>query len=140
MSIDNTARLGEEGLDELVPSRYALQVGEIDVLVISDGVLPITAETLAYNADSADLATWLDDMFLPPDARRTTLCPGVCPPVRQASTPGATSYSVSNVRSRLRYSSRNCEAADRSASGTGAGMEVWEKSGDSQNSASAVAA
>ena len=56
-----------EGLDELVPSRYALQVGEIDVLVISDGVLPITAETLAYNADSADLATWLDDMFLPPD-------------------------------------------------------------------------
>ena len=66
-SIDNTSRLGGQGLDELVPSRYALQVGDIDVLVISDGVLPITAETLAYNADSADLATWLDDMFLPPD-------------------------------------------------------------------------
>ena len=26
-------------LDELVPSRYALRVGEIDVLVISDGVV-----------------------------------------------------------------------------------------------------
>ena len=50
-----------QGLDELVPSRYALQVGDIDVLVISDGVLPITAKTIAYNADSADLASWLDD-------------------------------------------------------------------------------
>jgi len=27
--------------DELVPSRYALRVGEIDVLVVSDGVLPL---------------------------------------------------------------------------------------------------
>ncbi len=62
MSLESISRL-----DELVPSRYALQVGEIDVLVISDGVLPITAQTLATNADSADLATWLDDMFLPPD-------------------------------------------------------------------------
>ncbi len=57
----------EQGLDELVPSRYALQVGDIEVLVISDGVLPISAETIAYNADSADLAGWLDDMFLPPE-------------------------------------------------------------------------
>lgn len=38
-----------------------------------------------------------------------------------------------------RYSSRNREAIDRSASGTGAGMSVWEKSGASQNSASAAA-
>jgi glyoxylase-like metal-dependent hydrolase (beta-lactamase superfamily II) len=67
MSVDNISHPGRQGLDELVPSRYALQVGDIEVLVISDGVLPITAETLAYNADSADLATWLDDMFLPPD-------------------------------------------------------------------------
>ena len=67
MSLDNTSQLGGQGLDELVPSRYALRVGDIDVLVISDGVLPITAPTLAYNADSADLAAWLDDMFLPPD-------------------------------------------------------------------------
>jgi glyoxylase-like metal-dependent hydrolase (beta-lactamase superfamily II) len=67
MSLDNISHLGGQGLDELVPSRYALQVGDIDVLVISDGVLPIPAETMAYNADTADLATWLDDMFLPPD-------------------------------------------------------------------------
>ena len=67
MSLDNTLDSGRPGLDELVPSRYALQVGEIDVLVISDGVLPITGKTIAYNADSADLASWLDDQFLPPD-------------------------------------------------------------------------
>jgi glyoxylase-like metal-dependent hydrolase (beta-lactamase superfamily II) len=67
MSLDNVSHLGASGLDELVPSRYALQVGDIEVLVISDGVLPIPAATMAYNADSAKLATWLDDMFLPPD-------------------------------------------------------------------------
>ncbi len=67
MSLDNALRSGRPGLDELVPSRYALQVGEIEVLVISDGVLPIASKTIAYNADSADLASWLDDMFLPPD-------------------------------------------------------------------------
>ena len=67
MSVDNISHLGTPALDELVPSRYALQVGDIDVLVISDGVLPITGKTIAYNADSADLASWLDDQFLPPD-------------------------------------------------------------------------
>ena len=67
MSVDNIAHLGSQGLDELVPSRYALQVGDIEVLVISDRVPPITGKTIAYNADSADLASWLDDMFLPPD-------------------------------------------------------------------------
>ena len=67
MSLDNISHLSGPGLDELVPSRYAVQVGEIDVLVISDGVLPISAPTLATNADAADLADWLDDMFLPPD-------------------------------------------------------------------------
>jgi len=65
MSLDNALRAGTS--DELVPSRYALRVGDIDVLVISDGVLPIAAKTIATNADSADLASWLDDMFLPPD-------------------------------------------------------------------------
>jgi glyoxylase-like metal-dependent hydrolase (beta-lactamase superfamily II) len=53
--------------DELVPSRYALRVGEIDVLVISDGVLPLPAATLATNADPAALKAWLDDRLLPPD-------------------------------------------------------------------------
>ena len=67
MSVDNTLNSRKPGLDELVPSRYALQVGDIEVLVISDGVLPIAGKTIAYNADSADLASWLDDQFLPPD-------------------------------------------------------------------------
>lgn len=67
MSLDNISHLGSEGIDEMVPSRYALQVGDLDVLVISDGVLPITATTMATNAGSVELATWLDDMFLPPD-------------------------------------------------------------------------
>ena len=67
MSLDNTSHPGRPGPDELVPSRYALRVGEIDVLVISDGVLPLPAATLATNADPAVRAAWLDDMFLPPD-------------------------------------------------------------------------
>ncbi|MBS1694802.1 MAG: MBL fold metallo-hydrolase [Actinobacteria bacterium] len=67
MSLVNISNPGRAGLDELVPSRYAVQVGDIDVLVISDGVLPITASTYATNADSAELAGWLDENFLPPE-------------------------------------------------------------------------
>ena len=36
MSLDNTSHPGRAGPDELVPSRYALRVGEIDVLVVSE--------------------------------------------------------------------------------------------------------
>jgi glyoxylase-like metal-dependent hydrolase (beta-lactamase superfamily II) len=67
MSLDNTSHLGRPGLDELVPSRYALRVGEIDVLVVSDGVLSLPGAMLAHNADPAVRAAWLEDMFLPPD-------------------------------------------------------------------------
>jgi len=67
MSLDTTSHLVTPARDELVPSRYALQVGEIDVVVISDGVLPIPAVTMATNAAPADLAAWLKDMFLPPE-------------------------------------------------------------------------
>ena len=58
---------GRTMTDEVVPSRYALRVGEIDVLVISDGVLPLPAATLATNGDPAELAEWLDYMRSPPD-------------------------------------------------------------------------
>jgi hypothetical protein len=58
---------GRRGSEELVPSRYALRVGEMDVLVISDGVLPIPATVFATNADPAVLTAWLGNMFLPPD-------------------------------------------------------------------------
>jgi glyoxylase-like metal-dependent hydrolase (beta-lactamase superfamily II) len=67
MRLDNIPHPGRPAPDDLVPSRYALQVGEIDVLVVSDGVLPLPTATMATNADPADLAAWLDDMFLPPD-------------------------------------------------------------------------
>jgi len=67
MSLDNTSHSGRPGLDELVPSRYALRVGEIDVLVVSDGVLGLPTRMLAHNADQAVVAAWLDDMFRPPD-------------------------------------------------------------------------
>ena len=63
-----TARPVRSGPDELVPSRYALKIGDIDVLVVSDGVLPLPTAMLAHNADPAARAAWLHDMFLPPDA------------------------------------------------------------------------
>jgi glyoxylase-like metal-dependent hydrolase (beta-lactamase superfamily II) len=66
ISLDNTPV--KVGLDELVPSRYALRIGEIDVLVISDGVLPLPTTMLGYNADPTVRAAWMHDMFLPPDA------------------------------------------------------------------------
>ncbi len=65
MSLMHTRSAEIGAVDELVPSRYALQVGDIDVMVISDGVLPITASTLATNAEPDDLRAWLDDNFLP---------------------------------------------------------------------------
>ncbi|WP_426613262.1 MBL fold metallo-hydrolase [Bradyrhizobium sp. McL0616] len=68
MSLDAASRPVRSGPDELVPSRYALQIGEIDVLVISDGVLPLPTTMLGHNADPAVRAAWMHDMFLPPDA------------------------------------------------------------------------
>lgn len=67
MSVDSISGSATTGLDELVPSRYAVQVGDIEVLVISDGVLPITARTMATNADQDEFGSWLDDRFLPHD-------------------------------------------------------------------------
>ena len=68
MTVDNISHPGKPGKDELVPSRYAVRVGEIEVLVVSDGVLPLPTTMLAHNADPAVRAAWLNDMFLPPDA------------------------------------------------------------------------
>jgi hypothetical protein len=49
MSLDKASH--SERRDELVPSRYAMQVGDIDVFVVSDGVISIPAEVMATNAD-----------------------------------------------------------------------------------------
>ena len=67
MNLDNTSHPGRPGLDELVPSRYALKVGEIDVMVVSDGVLSLPGEMLGHNADAAVRSAWLEDNFQQPD-------------------------------------------------------------------------
>src|SRR5262245_5226886 len=64
---DKTSAPGRPEPDELVPSRYAVKVGEIDVMVISDGVLSLPGAMLGHNADPAVRSAWLKDMFLPPD-------------------------------------------------------------------------
>lgn len=68
MSLDIITHPGRPAPSELVPSRYALRVGEIDVLIFSDGVLTPPASSMATNADPAVRAAWLDDMFLSRDA------------------------------------------------------------------------
>jgi glyoxylase-like metal-dependent hydrolase (beta-lactamase superfamily II) len=65
--MDDISHTGRPGPDELVPSRYALKVGEIDVLIVSDGILPIPSQTMAYNVDPAVRAAWLEDEFLSPE-------------------------------------------------------------------------
>src|SRR5262245_42030994 len=67
MSLDKTSHPGRPGTNELVPSRYALRVGEIDVRVVSGGAFAVAAAALATNADPAELAAWLDDRLEPPD-------------------------------------------------------------------------
>jgi glyoxylase-like metal-dependent hydrolase (beta-lactamase superfamily II) len=67
-NLNVTPRPGGAGPDDLVPSRYAVRVGEIDVMVISDGVLPLPSKMLAHNAEPAVRSAWLDDRFLPQDA------------------------------------------------------------------------
>lgn len=68
MSTDVASRPVRSEPEELVPSRYAVKIGEIEVLVISDGVLPLPTTMLGHNADPKDRAAWMHHMFLPPDA------------------------------------------------------------------------
>ena len=60
MSLDYISHPGGPGPDELVPSRYALRVGDIDALVVSDGVFALPATVMSINADPAARAAWLD--------------------------------------------------------------------------------
>ncbi len=66
-SANGTARRKSEP-EELVPSRYAVKIGDIDVLVVSDGVLPLPTQMLGHNVDLTARAAWLKDMFLPQDS------------------------------------------------------------------------
>ena len=67
-SLENAAAPVVPALDELVPSRYALKVGDIEVLVISDGVLPLPTQMLGHNASPSERAEWLEEMYLPQEA------------------------------------------------------------------------
>lgn len=67
-TLENTLDSDRPGVSELVPSRYALQIGEISVLIVSDGVLPLPTAMLGHNVAPGVRAAWLDDMFLPADA------------------------------------------------------------------------
>ena len=67
MNLNITPHPARSKSDELVPSRYAVRVGDIDVLVVSDGVLSLPGAMLGHNVDPAVRAAWLEDMFLPPD-------------------------------------------------------------------------
>ena len=68
MNLEKTSESNPSATNELVPSRYAVQIGDIEVLVISDGVLPLPTAMLGHNADPALRAAWMRDQFLPPDA------------------------------------------------------------------------
>ncbi len=68
MSVEMAKPPGRPATEELVPSRYAVPVGDIEVLVVSDGVLQLPTQMLGHNAEAADREAWLKDMFLPKDA------------------------------------------------------------------------
>ena len=58
---------GKEGSGELVSSRYAVRVGDVDVVLISDGILPLPTSTMSTNVNEADRNEWFDDRFLQRD-------------------------------------------------------------------------
>ena len=61
------ASLGKKSAGELVSSRYAVRVGDIDVVLISDGVLPLPTSTMSTNVSEADRNEWFDGRFLQRD-------------------------------------------------------------------------
>ncbi|CAB3754730.1 MBL fold metallo-hydrolase [Paraburkholderia solisilvae] len=61
------ANLGKESAGELVPSRYAVRVGDVDVVLISDGMLPLPTSTMSTNVNEADRNDWFDSRFLQRD-------------------------------------------------------------------------
>lgn len=58
---------GQQASGELVPSRYAVRIGEVDVVLISDGVLPLPTSTMSTNVSEADRNAWFDSRFLQRD-------------------------------------------------------------------------
>ncbi|WP_448101456.1 MBL fold metallo-hydrolase [Luteibacter jiangsuensis] len=65
MNAQNIPHPIEAAPSELVPSRYALRVGDVEVLVISDGVLPLPFSTMSTNVAPSEREAWLGNRFLP---------------------------------------------------------------------------
>jgi glyoxylase-like metal-dependent hydrolase (beta-lactamase superfamily II) len=68
MKLDKISPAEGAASADLVPSRYALRIGEIEVLVISDGILPLPTSTMSTNVEPSARDAWFKDMFLGPDA------------------------------------------------------------------------
>ncbi|MCA7083516.1 MBL fold metallo-hydrolase [Cupriavidus sp. DB3] len=62
-----TVNLGNAGSGELVPSRYAVRIGDVDVVLISDGILPLPTSTMSTNVSQSDRNEWFDSRFLQRD-------------------------------------------------------------------------
>lgn len=62
-----TVNLGNAASGELVPSRYAVRVGDVDVVLISDGILPLPTSTMSTNVSESDRNEWFDSRFLQRD-------------------------------------------------------------------------
>lgn len=62
-----TANIGKGDSGELVSSRYAVRIGDVDVVLISDGILPLPTSTMSTNVSEADRNQWFDHRFLQRD-------------------------------------------------------------------------
>jgi len=62
-----TTPLGKEASGELVSSRYAVRIGDVDVVLISDGILPLPTSTMSTNVSEPDRNEWFDGRFLQRD-------------------------------------------------------------------------
>jgi glyoxylase-like metal-dependent hydrolase (beta-lactamase superfamily II) len=67
MNLETAIKPGRANPDDLVPSRYALNVGDLEVLIISDGVLPLPTETMSTNVTPEARTAWFNHMLLGPD-------------------------------------------------------------------------
>lgn len=61
------ASLGNAESGELVSSRYAVRIGDVDVVLISDGILPLPTTTMSTNVSTSDRNEWFDNRFLQRD-------------------------------------------------------------------------
>lgn len=64
MELHSTIEQHKGGTEELVPSRYALMIGDVEVIVVSDGVLPLATEIMSIDVEPEVRKAWFEDQFL----------------------------------------------------------------------------